>query len=193
MLLSIIIPAYNEEMRIVASLEYALNYYKTQDYDFEIIVVDDGSSDATADAASNIDDKIRVVKQPKNMGKGAAVRCGMLEAKGDIKLFSDADFSTPAYETNKLLDCIQNGNDICIGSRAVDDNLIKKHQPFYREFMGKTFNKFVQLLLVKGIKDTQCGFKAFTKKSAKVIFEKAKINGFGFDTELLYLAKKKRL
>ncbi len=189
-LISIIIPAYNEEERIKQSLESTVNYMTEKGYDFEIIVVDDGSTDNTVKTAQEITNGITVLKQEKNMGKGAAVRRGMLAAKGDIRVFSDADFSTPIYEIEKLLEKIEAGADICIGSRALDPSMIKEHQPFYREFMGKTFNKFVQMLLVKGIEDTQCGFKGFTKKAVETIFPQAKINGFSFDVELLYLASK---
>jgi dolichyl-phosphate beta-glucosyltransferase len=158
--------------------------------DYEIIVVDDGSTDKTVDTVLKFGDKVNVIRQNKNIGKGAAVRRGMLEAKGNIRLFSDADLSTPITELPKLLECLNNGTDICIGSRAVDNSKIRVHQPFYREFMGKTFNKLVQLLVFRGINDTQCGFKVFNDYAADKIFPSTKIDGFGFDVELIYLAHK---
>lgn len=191
--LSLIIPAYNEATRIVKSLNKAIDFLENNNFDFEIIVVDDGSDDNTNDAILQFGDKVKAIQQTGNFGKGAAVRTGMLAAKGKVRLFSDADFSTPIYEVFKLLDKINNGADICIGSRAIDRSLVKEHQPFYREYMGRIFNKFVQTLIIKGITDTQCGFKAFTEKAANMIFPKAKINGFSFDVELLFLAKKQGL
>ncbi len=189
-LISIVIPAYNEEERIKQSLESTIEYMTRQGYNYEIIVVDDGSTDKTVETARTVTNGITVLAQTRNMGKGAAVRRGMLAAKGDIRVFSDADFSTPIYEIEKIIEKIEAGADICIGSRALDPSMIKEHQPFYREFMGKTFNKFVQLLLVKGISDTQCGFKGFTKEAVEKIFPQAKIDGFSFDVELLFLASK---
>jgi dolichyl-phosphate beta-glucosyltransferase len=188
--LSIIIPAFNEEKRITKSLEKAISYLENHNHDFEVIVVDDGSSDNTIKVLTNYHPKVTVLPLDKNQGKGAAVRNGMLTAIGEIRLFSDADFSTPIHEITKLLDKIHSGADVCIGSRAIDRTMVKEHQPFYREFMGKTYNKFVQLLVFKGITDTQCGFKAFTKKASELIFPNAKINGFSFDVELLFLAHK---
>ncbi len=187
--LSFIIPAYNEAERIQESLDKINEYFSNKKYSVEIIVVDDGSNDTTIETAK-ANDFVKVISQGQNLGKGAAVKRGMLEANGEIRLFSDADLSTPVYETEKLLNEINN-SDICIGSRALDYSSIKKHQPFYREFMGKSFNKIVQTLVIKGIKDTQCGFKAFTEKAANDIFKDAKIEGFGFDVEILYLAKMK--
>ena len=187
--ISIIIPAYNEESRIVSSLVSAWIYMSERGYDFEIIVVDDGSKDKTVELVKQFG-KAKLIKQPKNMGKGAAVRTGMLSSTGDIKIFTDADFSTPIYEIQKILQKMNGSADICIGSRAIDNSMIKKHQPFYREFMGKFFNKIVQFLLFKGIKDTQCGFKGFKKAAAEKIFNQAKINGFSFDVEILFLANK---
>lgn len=193
-MLSIIIPAYNEEARIEKSLNLAMDYLQERYDSFEIIVVDDGSKDTTYEQAQMFADRtngfIRVLRQPQNMGKGAAVRRGMIESKGDIRIFTDADFSTPIYETEKILREINNGADICIGSRALDPSMIKEHQPFYREIMGKTFNKFVQVLFFRGIKDTQCGFKGFTAEASEKVFSKAKINGFSFDVEILFLASK---
>lgn len=188
--LSFIIPAYNEEERLGRSLIKCIEYLGKQSYSYEIIIVDDGSKDRTIDNAKEFGDKIKVIAQGQNLGKGAAVRRGMLEAGGDYRIFSDADFSTPVEELKKLFESFEKGYDVCIGSRALDSSLIKLHQPFYREMMGKTFNKIVQLFAVHGIKDTQCGFKGFTEKAALDIFSKAKINGFAFDVEILYLAKK---
>lgn len=187
--LSFIIPAYNEEYRIRTTLTMVLEYFATQNYSTEIIVVDDGSSDRTVEIVGEFPE-VKLLKQARNLGKGAAVRRGMLEAKGDFCLFSDADLSTPILETSRVLYELRNGYDICIGSRAIQSEMIRKHQPFYREFMGKTFNKIVQMLVFKGISDTQCGFKGFSKESTRAIFPITKIDGFGFDVEILYLASK---
>lgn len=187
--LSFIIPAYNEEARIAHSLPKAIRYFAGQPYTTELLVVDDGSRDRTAEVARSFPGVV-VLEQPRNRGKGAAVQRGMLEATGTYRIFSDADFSTPVYETAKLLDCLEKGADVCIGSRALDETCIKVHQPWYRERMGKLFNFFVQMLLFKGISDTQCGFKGFTARAADMIFSKTKIDGFGFDVEVLYLARR---
>ncbi|MBE2190223.1 MAG: glycosyltransferase family 2 protein [Candidatus Kapabacteria bacterium] len=187
--LSFVIPAYNEEYRIGMTLKTVIEYFAEQDYSTEIIVVDDGSNDKTTEICAKFP-QVRLLCQPQNMGKGAAVRRGMLEANGEYCLFSDADLSTPIYETSRILNELSNGYDVCIGSRAIESDLIRKHQPFYREFMGKTFNKIVQMLVFKGINDTQCGFKGFSKLSVQAIFPLTKIDGFGFDVEILYLATK---
>lgn len=187
--LSLIIPTFNEEQRIGKSLASAIEYFEKQDYSYEIIVVDDGSKDKTETEVGKFPTSVLFLNQKQNFGKGAAIRRGMLEASGEIRIFSDADFSTPIYEVPKLIEKINSGADICIGSRALDYSMIKKHQPFYREFMGKTFNKFVQAMFFKGIKDTQCGFKGFKAEAAEKVFSLAKINGFSFDVELLYIAR----
>lgn len=187
--ISLIVPAYNEESRLGNTLRLAIAFLNTLPYPYEIIVSDDGSKDKTIDVAKSFDE-VKVVEAPRNMGKGAAVKRGIFAACGDIRVFSDADLSTPIYEIEKIIKEINAGADICIGSRAVDNDMIKKHQPFYREFMGKTFNKIVQFLVIKGISDTQCGFKGFKEAAAIAVFEKAKINGFSFDVEILYIAGK---
>jgi dolichyl-phosphate beta-glucosyltransferase len=186
--ISFVIPAYNEELRISETLHKVLNYFRKQEYSFEIIVVDDGSDDNTHNVVNEFSE-VKFIKLPRNQGKGAAVRKGILESKGKFRIFSDADLSTPVHETAKILSYLESGFDVCVGSRALDSDMIKVHQPFYREFMGKTFNKIVQMLVVKGISDTQCGFKGFSAEAADKIFTKQKINGFGFDVEIIFLAK----
>lgn len=196
--LSIIIPAYNEEERIgytIDSIRLFMDNAISDNTslpgisDYEILVVDDGSSDNTV--AVSEERGAKVLAQTENQGKGAAVKAGMLEADGDYLLFSDADLSTPIHELFRLFDVVASGDtDIAIGSRGIDYDKIKKHQPLYREFMGRTFNKIVGLLAFEGIKDTQCGFKLFSKSSGKDIFSKVTVKGFGFDVEVLYLAKK---
>ncbi len=189
--LSLIIPAFNEEERIEASLNNALEFFDSKSLSYEILVVDDGSSDKTIEVVSKFQSpQLRIIAQPQNKGKGAAVTRGMLEANGKIRVFSDADFSTPVAEIEKVITAMSLGTEVFIGSRALDYSMIKKHQPAYREFMGKTFNKLVQLFLISGIKDTQCGFKGFTAKAANEIFSRMKIEGFGFDLEIIYLADK---
>ena len=188
--LSFVIPAYNEAERIDASLQKALAYFAERPYSSEVIVVDDGSRDATCERVMPYEgDRIRLLRQPRNMGKGAAVRRGMLEATGTFRIFSDADFSTPIHETERLLEALQE-HDVAIGSRGLDESFIKEHQPWYRETMGKAFNLMVQTVAVPGIHDTQCGFKGFRGEAAEQIFRRAKINGFSFDVEALYLARR---
>ena len=189
MKLSLIIPAYNEAERIGNTLERIQEYFSLNPIEHEVIVVDDGSKDDTIKICESFN--VRVIPLSKNMGKGAAVRTGILESKGDLKIFTDADLSTPIEEIEKMIPILESDEyEVCIGSRALQQELIRKHQPWYREAMGKTFNKFVQLLVVKGITDTQCGFKGFTKKAAEKIFNKAQVNGFAFDVEVVYLAKR---
>jgi dolichyl-phosphate beta-glucosyltransferase len=188
--LSVIIPAYNEEQRLGSTLERITVYLQQQSYTSEVIVVDDGSHDATS-AVAKTWKNVRVLTQPSNQGKGAAVRRGMLEAHGTYRLFSDADLSTPIEEIAKLLLPLERGTaDVCIGSRALNRENVKKHQPWLRETMGKGFNVLVQMMVLRGITDTQCGFKVLTAECAQTLFSHAHINGFGFDVEMLYLARR---
>ena len=188
--LSLIIPAYNEADRIDESLLKARAWAQSQSQRVEILVVDDGSRDNTvAIVERHVGDGLRLLAQPKNMGKGAAVRRGMLEATGTYRIFSDADFSTPISESARVLEQLER-YDVVIGSRAIDASYIKEHQPWYRESMGKAFNLLVQALAVPGIHDTQCGFKGFAATAAEQIFSRAKIDGFGFDVEVLYIARR---
>ena len=198
--LSLIIPAYNEEQRLPATLERMAEYLARRDFSYELLVVDDGSRDGTRDlvrafAASH--DWVRLVQyddddgHPLNRGKGFAVRSGVFHAAGRDVLFSDADLSTPIEEMEKLLPLITRGDcDIAIASRGLPESNLAIHQPWYRELMGRTFNKLVQSVAVPGILDTQCGFKAFRGDVAKRLFGLAQIDGFGFDTEILFLARK---
>lgn len=198
-MISIIIPAYNEGKRLGVSLQKLADFLVKRDEEFEVIVVDDASTDNTSEIAESFKDKIpnlTVMKLEKSpfAGKGLAVNKGMLAAKGEIALFTDADFSTPIDEIDKLLNKINNeGSDIAIGSRALDRSTVKQHQNILRELMGRTFNILVQIFTVRGIVDTQCGFKAFKLNSTRSIFEEERIFDFGFDVELLFAAQKKGL
>jgi dolichyl-phosphate beta-glucosyltransferase len=188
--LSFIIPAYNEGARIDASLVKAREYFASQSYRCEVLVVDDGSRDDTSEIVTrHAGEGIALLRQPHNMGKGAAVRRGMLEAKGEYRIFSDADFSTPITETVRMMEQLRQF-DVVIGSRGIDASYIKKHQPWYRESMGKVFNLLVQAIAIPGIKDTQCGFKGFRAAAAEAIFSRTKIDGFSFDVEALFLARR---
>lgn len=192
--LSVIVPAYNEQKRIIHTLPKLLREVERRFFDFEIIVVDDGSNDDTAKIVKNftaINKKVRLISYRHNMGKGHAVRTGVLAAKKDYVLYCDADLSTPFREVRKLLKAIDDGCDIAIGSRARKDTRILKRQPIYRVLMGKTFNKIVKLFAFSGINDTQCGFKCFKAPIAIDIFRDCYIDGFSFDVEMLYIAKKR--
>lgn len=190
--LSIVIPAYNEEARIGKSLnlikDYMKNYMKKTAVKYEIIVVDDGSKDKTVRLAKA--KGVKVLMNVTNMGKGYSVKRGMLAANGNFVLFSDADLSTPIDELGGFLKLTEE-YDIVIGSRAVSGANVIVHQPFYREFIGKTFNVLVQIMAARGIKDTQCGFKLFSRECAQKIFPLQKMNGFSFDVETLFIAQKK--
>ncbi len=201
MLLSLIIPAYNESDRIGPSVEKAYRYFENVDYDTEIIIVDDGSSDNTIQAVKDVFARkpnaltrvtTRIIPLGKNAGKGAAVRQGMLEARGSVRIFTDADFSTPVHEVAKIIPLIASGEfDVVIGSRAAERRtLVKKHQPWYREAMGRFYNILVQLFVFRGIRDTQCGFKGFSGDAATILFSKLRVQGFSFDVEILYLARR---
>jgi dolichyl-phosphate beta-glucosyltransferase len=194
--LSIIIPAYNEESRLGRTLGRLYEYFNGRGASpdsFEIIVVDDGSTDNTVRTAQEWSLKIpsvRVVSNGQNRGKGYSVRHGMLEARGRIGLFSDADLSTPIEESQKLIAAICAGNDVAIGSRGLDRSLISVRQSKLREVAGMVFNGFVRLITGLPFVDTQCGFKAFALQQARVIFEQQRIERFGFDPEILFLAKR---
>lgn len=186
--LSLIIPAYNEEERIGTTIEKVLAYLQAQSYTWEVIVVDDGSRDRTAEIVASYAPTVTLYRLTENMGKGAAVRTGMLAAHGQYRVFTDADLSTPIAELQKMLTALQRGADVVIGSRRVDRSLVKKHQPWYREWIGVAGNLLVQTVLLRGYQDTQCGFKGCTARAAAEIFSRARIDGFAFDIEMLYIA-----
>ena len=195
MYLSVIIPAYNEEKRLPKTLEEIDKYLSKQNYDYEILAVNDGSKDKTVEVAKSLLLKIRNLKvtgYKVNQGKGYAVRFGMLEARGDYRIFTDADNSTSIDQIEKMWIEFKNGYDIIIGSRDVKGAVLDPPQPFLRNvILGQSFKLFRKFIVgLWGIQDTQCGFKCFTKKAAENIFPKCKINRFAFDPEILIIAKK---
>lgn len=191
--LSIIVPAYNEEPRVPATIRRIEDFMAGWGRSWELIVVDDGSKDRTVEVAQAAmrSPNSRVQKNPQNMGKGASIKNGMLAARGKYRLFSDADLSTPIEEVDALLAKVErDGYGVAIGSRALKESKLEKRQPWYRETMGRVFNLVVRVVALGGIKDTQCGFKLFSEAAAKDIFPRQQLPGFSFDVEILVLAKK---
>jgi glycosyltransferase involved in cell wall biosynthesis len=188
--LSIIIPSYNEELRLPATLDRIAAYLQRDGREAEVLVVDDGSNDHTTAVAESFRGRIpalRVISNGVNRGKGYSVRHGMQEARGRIALFTDADLSAPIEEAGKLIAALET-YDVAIGSRAMDRSLISVHESRFREFAGIIFNKIVRIILWLPFVDTQCGFKAFRRERCSILFEQQRIERFGFDPELLYLA-----
>lgn len=197
--ISIIIPAYNEESRLPRAFERIRSYLTSRGMkadQVEILVVDDGSSDGTASVVGEWARElpgVRLISNGQNRGKGFSVRHGMLEARGRIALFTDADLSAPIEEADKLFAAIESGADVAIGSRALNRSLIFVHQSRLRELAGIIFNGFVRALTGLPFADTQCGFKAFRREPCRIIFEQQRIERFGFDPEILSLAKRHAL
>lgn len=188
--LTVVIPAYNEEERLPRTLERVIEYYSAQTYLWNVLVVSDGSKDRTGDIVRATNDpRVRLIEYQPNLGKGYAVRTGMLAAEGDIVLFCDADLATPQEETEKLLPHIAQGARVAIGSRPLRDSALEVRQPWYREMAGRCFNTLIQTLAIRGIEDTQCGFKMFDRAAAQDIFSRCKLDGFGFDFESLMIAR----
>lgn len=190
---SIIIPAYNEAARLGKTLDRVLAYVASKRWDAEIIVVNDGSRDRTPDLVceyAKANSCLRLIENPGNQGKGYSVRNGMLNAKGEILLFSDADLSSPIEEAPKLFAALAAGADVAIGSRWLRPETQTQRQSPLRQFYGRLYNLILRLLLGLNFKDTQCGFKAFTNAAAQKIFPPQRIERWGFDPELLYLARK---
>lgn len=191
--LSVIIPAFNESERIGKTLENVNKYLKQQSYDYEIIVVDDGSKDSTRNLVENlcsIIKNIEIISLPNNQGKGAAVKTGMLSAKGEVRLFMDADGSTGIREIERLLPFLSKGYDIVVGSRLVVGAVKKVKQNFTREALGWVYRKIVRVLINTDIKDTQNGFKLLSKTAAEKIFNDLQTKGWSFDIEIIMLANK---
>ncbi len=193
---SIVIPAYNESERICHGLDHVLEYIRQQQWEAEIIVVNDGSRDDTAELVRGYAARhpsVRLVENPGNRGKGYSVRHGMSEAAGAVLLFTDADLSAPITEAGKLCAALAEGADVAIGSRWMDPALQTERQPLFRQAAGRIFNLLLRLLLGLRYKDTQCGFKAFTRRAAGLIFPRQHIERWGFDPEILFIAAKQRL
>jgi dolichyl-phosphate beta-glucosyltransferase len=190
--LSVIVPAYNEEGRLGDTLRTASGYLAEHHPAHELLVVDDGSTDGTVALVRGIQaelEAIRLIESDGNHGKGHAVRSGMLAARGDRRLFMDADLSTPMEELPKLLAALDAGADVAIGSRGLPESDLRKRQNLLRENMGKTFNLLVRALVGAGFRDTQCGFKLFRREAAEDLFGRSSLEGFAFDVELLLLAR----
>ncbi len=190
--LSVVVPAYNEEDRLAPTLARLHEYYSGQDYTYDVTVVSDGSKDRTGkivEEFARLHSEFRLLEYRPNRGKGHAVRVGVLGSKGELILFCDADLATPQEETEKLLEHMKQGAAVAIGSRPLQDSNLEVRQPLYREMLGRMFNKIVQLVGIRGIDDTQCGFKMFRREVAYDIFRRCKVEGFGFDFEALMIAK----
>jgi dolichyl-phosphate beta-glucosyltransferase len=187
--LSVVIPAYNEAKRLPKTLERVQAFLDARGASYEIVVVDDGSTDGTAATVAR-GGKARLVENPGNRGKGYAVRRGMLEARGERRLMTDADLSTPIEELPRLEERLGEGYDVAIGSRALPGASIEVRQSRFRESTGRVFNRLVQGLVLTGLEDTQCGFKLFSAKAAEAAFAIARLDGFCFDVEALFVARR---
>jgi dolichyl-phosphate beta-glucosyltransferase len=192
--LSVVIPAYNEEARIAPTLRAVDEYLSAFGHPYEILVVDDGSTDGTREVTSQLAAgevaNLRLIECFPNHGKGHVVRVGMLTARGDVRLFMDADNATPITELPKLLAKLREGAEVAIGSRRADGAVMQKAPPWYRRIWSRIGNAVVQAGLLAGIKDTQCGFKLFTSGATQAIFRRAHASGWGFDLEILALARR---
>ena len=186
--LSVVIPAFDEEKRLPGTLAAILPFLRSRGETFEVVVVDDGSTDGTADAARKGGPEVRLLQNPGNRGKGYSVRNGMLNAGGAWRLMSDADLSTPIEELDRLKAALADGAEVAIASRAVSGANLEKRQSIMRETSGRFFNVIVRVLHLPGIKDTQCGFKLFSAAAAEAAFRESKLDGFAFDVEALVLA-----
>jgi dolichyl-phosphate beta-glucosyltransferase len=191
---SIVIPAYNESERLGPTLGRVLAFVRRQGQKAEIVVVNDGSTDQTADVVRDYAQQsggiIRLLENPENRGKGYSVRNGVLHSAGDIVLFTDADLSAPIEEAVKLVEALDHGADVAIGSRWARRELQTQRQSLARQVLGRVFNGLLRILLSLEFKDTQCGFKAFRREAARAVFPLQRIEGWGFDPEILFLAKK---
>jgi dolichyl-phosphate beta-glucosyltransferase len=191
--ISVVIPAFNEELRIAGTIQSVHDYLRKRYASYEIVVVDDGSTDATSKIVAALAKErnyLRLIRHVVNSGKGFTVKAGIFAASGNIIVMSDADLSTPIEESEKLLSYYEKGVDVVIGSRGLKESDIVGRQPWYRGRMGKIFNLFVRLLVIGDFRDTQCGFKMFRRDVARELFSRCRINHFCFDVEILFIAKK---
>ena len=189
--LSIVIPAFNEQARIGATLDRVMDCVETRGWDAEVLVVNDGSRDNTAAMVSEMArryPRLRLIENASNRGKGYSVRNGILQARGEIVMFTDADLSAPIEEAERLFAAIAEGADVAIGSRWLDRSRQTLQQPIYRRFFGRCFNWLTRLVMNLPLADTQCGFKAFRREAAQAIFVRQRIERWGFDPEILYIA-----
>lgn len=187
--LSVVIPAYNEAARLPRSLPHVLTYLRALPGTWELLLVDDGSTDGTAEVAAGLGGgAVTVVRNEVNRGKGYSVRRGMLLARGERRLMTDADLSAPIEELARLSRALDEGASIAVGSRALPTSSVEVHQPFFREASGRFFNLCVRLLVLPGLADTQCGFKLFTAAAAQDAFSASRLDGFSFDVEALFIA-----
>lgn len=194
--LSVIIPAFNEEEEIADSLKEVLEFLKKKKISHEILVVDDGSRDNTTKVVTNLIKKnrrIKLIKNKSNIGKGGAIKRGALAAKGKYILFTDVDLSAPIEQYFLFRKYLKKGFEVVFGSRYLKESKVNISQPFHRRYLGKGFYFLVQNFILKDVKDTNCGFKAYTKRAARLIFKRQTLSGWGFDTELLFIAKKLHL
>ena len=192
---SIIIPAYNESQRIGQTLDRVLDCIDRRGWDAEVLVVDDGSTDNTRDIVRGYMERhssLHLLRNPGNRGKGYSVRNGLLQALGDVVMFTDADLSAPIDEAERLFDAIRDGADVAIGSRWLERQRQTIHQPLYRRFFGRCFNAVTRVIMDLPYADTQCGFKAFRRPAAQIIFRLQRIERWGFDPEILFIARRLR-
>ena len=191
--LSIVIPAYNEEKRLGRNLGHVLSCVRERGWDAEVLVVNDGSSDGTAELVKALmatHPELNLIENAGNRGKGYSVRNGLLQARGEIVMFTDADLSAPIEEAERLFEAIEAGADVAIGSRWLDKQKQTTHQPLYRRFFGRCYNWLTRKVMGLPYKDTQCGFKAFRREAAQPIFTLQTIERWGFDPEILFIARK---